>query len=78
MYQAYTHDRDGVSNHSWFAYARSEARGSLLVARCSLGCSHSFGARGDQRMSTRVSLQWVMIDTGGQRQVASHYGFDGE
>ena len=78
MYQSYTRNRDCVSNRSWFAYARSGARGSLLVARCSFECSPSFGARGYWRMFTCVSLQWVMIDTGGQRQVASRRGFDGE
>ena len=78
MYQAYTHDRDGVSNHSWFAYARSEARGSLLVARCSFGCSPSFGARGYRRMFTYVSIQWVMIETVGQRQVATRCGYDAD
>ena len=60
IYQSYTHNRDCVSNRSWFAYARSGARGSLLVARCSFGCSPSFGARGYLRMFTCVSLQWVM------------------
>ena len=78
VYQSYTHDRDRVSNRPWFAYARSEARGSLLVTRYSFGCSPSFGTRGYRRMFTHVSIQWVMTEAGDQRRVASHCGFDDE
>ena len=60
MHQSYTHNSACVSDHSWFVYAHSVARGSLLVARCSFECSPVFSARGYRWMPTSVSLQWVI------------------
>ena len=59
MNQPSTHNHACRSNRSWFVYACSGACGLLLVARCSVDCPPSLGARGYRQMLTCGSLQWV-------------------